>query len=250
MSAAHLTISGPLRFAGAVILSVSLAACASGTGEGSPSTGVSTGSNGVSTSTKPPGPGTSTSDAAGTSDIPASALLQPSDVSGAKAEPLAEGQESHLRPLRPCGDSNPYPSDDSRTAAVAVSYAPGSGGAGTVPNVFVEFVGRHASGGAADQFDEINKALRRCPGSLAEKKRRWTKLGTDIAGDESVLVRIDQRMSYGDEEPETVSDYAALARTGDMIVVVADIGWENLDGSEKLVRDLIGKAVRRAGNTA
>jgi hypothetical protein len=87
MSAAHLTISGPLRFAGAVILSVSLAACASGTGEGSPSTGVSTGSNGVSTSTKPPGPGTSTPDAAGTSDIPASALLQPSDVSGAKAEP-------------------------------------------------------------------------------------------------------------------------------------------------------------------
>jgi hypothetical protein len=224
MSAGHLTISGPLRFAGAVILSVSLAACASGTGEGSPSTGVSTGSNGVSTSTKPPGPGTSTSDAAGTSDIPASAL-------------------------RPCGDSDPYPSDDSRTAAVAVSYAPGSGGAGTVPNVFVEFVGRHAPGGAADQFDEINKALRRCPGSLAEKKRRWTKLGTDIAGDESVLVRIDQRMSYGDEEPETVSDYAALARTGDMIVVVADIGWENLDGSEKLVRDLIGKAVRRAGNT-
>jgi hypothetical protein len=31
--------------------------------------------------------------------------------------------------------------------------------------------------------------------------------------------------------------------------VVADIGWENLDGSEKLVRDLIGKAVRRAGDT-
>jgi hypothetical protein len=247
MSAAHLTISGPLRFAGALLLSVSLAACASGTGEGSPSTGLSTGSNEVSASSKPPASGTSPPDAAGTTDIPASALLQPSDMRGAKAEPVEEGRESHLRPLRPCGDSDPYPSDESRTAAVAVSYAPGSGGAGTVPDVFIEFVGRHASGGAADQFDEINEALRRCPGSLAEKKRRWTKLGTDIAGDESVLVRIDQKMSYGDEEPETVSDYAALARTGDMIVVVADIGWENLDGSEKMVRDLIGKAVQRAG---
>ena len=32
-----------------------------------------------------------------------------------------------------------------------------------------------------------------------------------------------------------------------MIIVVTDTGWENIGSSEKLLRDLIGKAVRRAG---
>jgi hypothetical protein len=232
-----MSTANPLRLAGALMVSLCLAACAPDAGEASPSPGVSTSSKAASTEP----------DAGGTSAIPAGALLQPSDVSDAKAEPLAEGRESHLRPLRPCGDNDPYPSDGSRTAAVAVSYAPASGGAGSVPEVFVEFVGRHAPGGAAEQFDEISQALRRCPGSLAGEQRRWTTLDTGIAGDESVLVRIDQRISYGDADPETVSDFAVLARTGDMIVVVADVGWENLDASEKSVRDLIGKAVQRAG---
>ena len=168
---------------------------------------------------------------------------------GAKPEPMESGDRGHLRPLRPCGDNEAYPSDRSRTAAVAVSFFLEPDPAGTSPAVVVEFVGRHARGGAADQFDQIKEALRRCPGSLGEKKRRWTVLDTDVAGDESVLVRIDERFSYGDEEPATVSDYAAVARTGDMIVVVTDTGWENIDSSEKLVRDLIGKAVRRAGAT-
>jgi hypothetical protein len=244
MFVAHLTISGPLRVAGALLLSAALAACGSGTGESSSSTGPSSAPNGVSASSKPSAPGPS---AAGASGIPAGALLQPSDVRGAEPTPLEQGDRGYLRPLRPCGENDPYPSDDSRTAAVAMSYAIEPSGAGTAPTVLVEFVGRHASGGAADQFDEINEALRRCPGSLAGNQRRWVLLDTDVAGDESVLVRIDQKMSYGDEEPETVSDYAALARTADMIVVVTDTGWENSDGSENLVRELIGKAVQRAG---
>ena len=37
------------------------------------------------------------------------------------------------------------------------------------------------------------------------------------------------------------------AGPGDMIIVVTDTGWENIGSSEKLLRDLIGKAVRRAG---
>ena len=162
---------------------------------------------------------------------------------------MEDGNRGYLRPLRPCGDNDAYPSDDSRTAAVAMSFFLEPDAAGTSPAVLVEFVGRHARGGATDQFDEIKQALQRCPGSLEKNKRRWTVLDTDVAGDESVLVRIDERFSYGDEEPATVSDYAAVARTGDMIVVVTDTGWENIDSSEKLVRDLIGKAVRRAGAT-
>jgi hypothetical protein len=250
MSAAHTTMAVAIRVAGAVLLTASLAACVSGTGKGSPPAGLSPEPNGVSAPSKPTASGTSPAAANGSSDIPAGALLQPSDVRDAESEPIEEGRVSHLRPLRPCGDSDAYPSDASRTAAVAVSYAPYSGGAGTVPAVLVEFLGRHASGGAARQFDEINDALRRCPGNLAEGKRRWTVLDTDVAGDESVLVRIDERFAYGDEEPDTVSDYAALARTGDMIVVVADTGWEDIGASEKLVRELIGRAVERASTTS
>jgi hypothetical protein len=128
-----------------------------------------------------------------------------------------------------------------------VKYLPEPSSGGEIPSVVTEFVGRHAPGGAAAQFQEIGEALKRCPGGLGEDQRRWTILGTPDAGDQSVLVRIDQKESYADEKKETVSRYAALARTGDVIVVVADLGWENTGGSEKLVRDLIGKAVDRAG---
>lgn len=246
MSATRLTMKGPLLLVGALLMSASLSACVSDTG---PSANPSTEPNGVSVSGKPPTSGASSAAAPERSDIPAGALLQPSDVRGAEPKPMEEGDRGHLRPLRPCGDNDAYPSDDSRTAAVAMSYYLESDGTGTAPAVLVEFVGRHAQGGAADQFDEITEALRRCPGSLGEKKRRWTVLDTGVAGDESVLVRIDERFSYGDGEPTTVSDYAAVARTGDMIVVVTDTGWENIDSSEQMVRDLIDKAVRRAAAT-
>ncbi|MEU8244002.1 hypothetical protein AB0C07_37590 [Actinoplanes missouriensis] len=185
-------------------------------------------------------PGASPS--AGSAGIPASALLQPADVGGAKAEKLPEGEFAHVRPLRPCGDE-PYPSDRLRTAAVAMRYMVRSD-EGTVPTIVTEFAGR---GGAAEQFADIRAALDRCPGGLGEGQRRWSVIGSGIAGDESVLVRIDERFSYADEEPATVSQFAGVARSGDMLVVVADVGWENLGGSEDLVRDLTGKAVRRAG---
>jgi hypothetical protein len=184
----------------------------------------------------------------GASGIPASALLQPSDVRGAEAEPLPKGELDYVRPLRPCGD-DPYSSDGSRRDAVAVRYVLEPAERGDAPSVVAEFVGRHAPGGAAAQFDEVRGALQRCPGGLAGGQRRWTVLGDGRAGDESVLVRIDQRIRYCDEEPERVSYYAALARVDDLIVVVTDLGWEKTGGSEALVRDLIGKAVQRAGTT-
>jgi hypothetical protein len=170
--------------------------------------------------------------------------LQPADVRGAKPRPVDKGEFAHVRPLRPCGDDR-YPSDASRRDAVAVSYflEPARGDS---PSVVVQFVGVHAPGGAAEQFDDVREALRRCPGGLGQGQRRWTVLGSDLAGDESVLVRIDQRFTYGSGKLKTLSHYSALARVGDVIVVVTDLGWEVGGGSEELVRDLIGKAVQRA----
>jgi hypothetical protein len=158
---------------------------------------------------------------------------------------LEQGDYAYVRPLRPCGD-DPYPSDGSRADAVAVRYVREPVTAGDGPSVILQFAGLHAPGGAAEQFADVRAALDRCPGDLAEGHRSWTVLGTEPAGDESVLVRIDQKISYADEEPQKVSHYAALARVGDMIVVVTDLGWENAGGSEALVRELIGKAAQRA----
>jgi hypothetical protein len=216
------------------------------------SAGCDTGAASPATSAPPAAPvsatpasGTSNPDDPATTGIPAGALLQPSDVRGAEAEPLGNGELAHLRPLRPCGD-DPYPSDGSRRDAVAVRYVlePEPGDA---PSVVAQFIGLHAPGGAAAQFDDMTDALRRCPGKLAEGRRRWTVLDTGLAGDQSALVRVDQRIRYSDEGPKTVSSYAALARVDDAVVVVADLGWEATGGSEKLVRELIGTAVRRVG---
>jgi hypothetical protein len=232
--------TAPLRLAAFVsLLGVPLAGCAAGTDAPSGSASAPAAAALETTSATP-------EPSAGASGIPASGLLQPADVREAKPEPLPEGEFAHLRPLRPCGDER-YPSDSSRADAVAVKYLPEPSSGGEVPSVVTEFVGRHAPGGAAAQFQEIGEALKRCPGGLGEDQRRWTILGTPNAGDQSVLVRIDQKESYADENKETVSRYAALARAGDVIVVVADLGWENTGGSEKLVRELIGKAVERAG---
>ncbi len=237
MSAGYLTTTRPARrAAGALLLCAALAACDPGAAP----------ADTVTQATPPPASGTPSPSAGRASAIPAGALLQAADVRSAEPTPMEEGESAHVRPLRPCGD-DPYPSDGSRTDAVAMRYVLEPGRTGDAPSVVVEFAGLHEPGGAAAQFDDVREALDRCRGGLAEGQRRWTVLGDGLAGDESVLVRIDQKVSYADEEPATVSHYAALARVGDMIVVVTDLGWENTGGSEKLVRELIGKAVQRAG---
>ncbi|MBO3737390.1 hypothetical protein [Actinoplanes flavus] len=173
--------------------------------------------------------------------IPAAALLQPDDVRGATAETLPQGEYAYVRPLRPCGGR--YPSDPTRTAAVAKRYVVPGRTPETVPTVVVQFIGRHQPGGAARQIQEIDAALKKCRGGLAEGQRKWDIVESD--GD-TMLVRIGQRFGYADEEPATVNHYAAVARVGDVVVVVADMGWENMDGSETLVRELIAKARTRA----
>ena len=220
----------------ALLLSAALAACTTGTDSpGGAASPVDSTRSATPTASAP----------AGGTGIPAGALLQPPDVSGAKPQPLEDGEFPHIRPLRPC-DNGRYPSDSTRTDAVAVRYNLELTGAnGPEPSVVTEFVGRHSPGGAAAQFKEIGEALKRCPGDLAKGQRKWTVLGDGLAGDESMLVRIDWKVAYADEKPEDVSHYSALARVGDVIVVVTDLGWENLSGSEELVRDLIGKAVPR-----
>ncbi|MFY1671443.1 hypothetical protein ACN27G_15945 [Plantactinospora sp. WMMB334] len=214
-----------------------LAGCAQ---DGSPettSTSSATAPAGATGSASPP-TGSPSPDA--TQVIRSSALLQPEDLGGATLGPMPQGDSEHLRPLRPCGER--YPSDETRTAAVAMR-AHVSPGENETPQVVLEYVGLHPGHGAA-AFDEIAAAVRRCPGSLESGEHRWEVAGTDVAGDESLLVRVSARFRYGDEESVTTTP-AVLARVGDHIMVLADLGWENASGTESYVRELAPKAVER-----
>ncbi|MBB2948329.1 hypothetical protein FB565_008112 [Actinoplanes lutulentus] len=225
------------RIAAAGLLTASLTACSSAS---------DTTASAASVPPSPSGSASAAPSASAAVGIPGGALLQPSDVRGAESQPLEKGEFSHVRPLRPCGDGR-YPSDESRTAAVAMRYTVGGAEGGSTPTVVTEFVGLHTGTGAADQFTAIQSGLKECPGGLGDGERRWVVLDT---GDDALVVRIDQRFSYADEAPSTVSHYAAASRVGNAIVVVADLGWENLGGSEELVRDLITKAEKRAATLA
>jgi len=172
--------------------------------------------------------------------IAASALLQPADLGGSTLEPLAEGQSEHLRPARPC-DAR-YPSDATRTSAVAMR-AQVSSGEGQTPTIVIQYVGRHP-GHADKAFDEIAAAVRRCPGGLGEGERQWRTAGEGGAGDESLLLRVSERIEYGGQET-TVTTPVVVARVGDYITVVADLGWESAGGDEQRVRQLATTAADR-----
>ncbi|GGM55076.1 hypothetical protein ACFFX1_19555 [Dactylosporangium sucinum] len=179
--------------------------------------------------------------------IPAAALLQPGDLNGAKFTPMAAGDGAHLRPLRPCAAK--YPSDATRTAAVAVQAhvveAPGE-----TPRVLMQYVGLHP-GTAAQAFEEIAAAVRACPGSLDPGQLRWEVAGSADAGDESLFVRVSERFSYGDPaNVVTPVTPAVLMRVGDRVTVVADLGWESSGGDEAWVLRLAAIAAERLRTAA
>jgi hypothetical protein len=172
--------------------------------------------------------------------IASSALLQPQDLGGSALEPLREGQSAHLRPARPC-DAR-YPSDATRSTAVAMRAQVGPG-ANQTPLIVIQYVGLHP-GRATAAFADIAAAVRRCPGSLRSGQRQWRTAGTGIAGDESMLLRVSERFEYGDTKVVTTTP-VVVARVGDYITVLADLGWETASGDERYVRQLAAKAVER-----
>ncbi|MET7403895.1 hypothetical protein ABZS66_61565 [Dactylosporangium sp. NPDC005572] len=179
--------------------------------------------------------------------IPAAALLQPADLDGAGFTPMADGDGAHLRPLRPCGAR--YPSDATRTAAVAVQAHVVST-PGQTPHVLMQYVGLHP-GTAAEAFQQIAAAVRACPGSLDPGQLRWEVAGTADAGDESMFVRVSKRFSYGDPgNIVTPVTPAVLLRVGDRVTVVADLGWESSGGDEAWVLRLARTAADRLRATA
>jgi len=170
--------------------------------------------------------------------IPDSAML-PSLVQY-EAEPLPADAWPALRPPQPCADG-PYRSAALRRVDRTVS---GLVGVGERPTVLVEHVTIYRANGAQSYLRQLRRALDRCAGTDA-RGTEWTVLATGVAGRDSLLLRMREEVDYGDRL--VVKDtYLAVARVGRAVVVVADVGWEDGDGHEPLVRESITTAVRQA----
>jgi hypothetical protein len=170
--------------------------------------------------------------------IPAAALLQPEDLRGATPTPVTDDYWSAMRPPQPCADA-PYPSAALRRADRAVSALIG---VDDRPTVVMEHVATYRSNGAHRYLRELRRALAACDG-LDQHDPHWTVLGTGVAGDESLVLRLREYIDFADTYKDS---YLVVARVGRVLVVLADTGWETAGGHLALVRELSTTAVRRA----
>lgn len=175
--------------------------------------------------------------------IPSGAVLQAADLNGVAMKTADEGVGKALRPPRPCGDA--LPSDAARKSSIAAT-ALLSPQAGQTPSVILETIVRYAPGSGAPAFSELKAAIQRCPGTLGKDRRNWELVGDLTAGDEALVFRTSTQSTYGDSpELSTLTYPVAVARSGDDLVLVSDLGWENLGGEEPTVRALITAAITR-----
>jgi len=215
---------------------LALTACGTtDTGTPTPSPSTATGTTLPSTTSSP------------NATIPAAALLQAADLDGVEPQPATGEVAKELRPPRPCG--NALPSDPARLGSVAVTAAilPVNGPPPPrTPSVIMETIVRYQAGAGTTAFTQLKTALQRCPGELGKDKQRWELNGPISAGDEAILFRMTTQFTYGDDTNlVTKTTPIALARLGDHLVLVTDLGWETSAGDEAAVRRLIVTAVGR-----
>jgi hypothetical protein len=170
--------------------------------------------------------------------IPDAAMLQAADLGGATPTPVTDDYWSALRPPQPCSDHQ-YPGAALRRTDRAVSALIDVDGR---PTVVMEHVAIYRADGAHRYLRELRRALKACGGVDAQGSR-WSVLVTGVVGDESMLLRRREYIAYADTYKNT---YLVVSRTGRVLVVLADTGWETADGHSDLARELSVAAVRRA----
>lgn len=171
--------------------------------------------------------------------IPDAAMLQPVDLGGRETSPAADDLRPWLRPPQPFVI---YRSAVKRGAdrAVQVLYPAGE----VRPTVLLEYVAVYRGGGAAQYMREIERVVSR-RGGCADEGRTWRIVDRMIGGRHSLLLSVSEIVGY-EGSSRVKTSYVAVARTGHVIVVLADIGWEVGDGHEAIVRELAPLAVARA----
>ncbi|GIG60182.1 hypothetical protein Lfu02_45540 [Longispora fulva] len=120
-------------------------------------------------------------------------------------------------------------------------------GQGTVTSV-QERVLVHAQGGSVAFMAEVRDQVGRCPGDAASTSGAWRNLGSAGLGDESVVLSNTRQVRPIPSMPAVEQrTYAVVVRIGDVVVIVADLGWESGSGHEQVTRQLAKVAVQRAG---
>jgi hypothetical protein len=195
------------------------------------------------------------SDAERSATIPDQALLP--ELRGKVTHYLADPAEvPFLKPPRPCG-ADAYASDRDRIASrVAAAVLSQDTPSGPSPADVLEYIARYdeGSGGAEAYMNELRRDLDRCPGTIGARERgeyEWSRLGSDFAGDESLLLRIRARYKVDDSTTITGRYYLAVARVGNVVAVVGDFGWEGDAGpSARYAQDLGVRAAETARTVA
>ncbi|MGA5299574.1 hypothetical protein ACPCHT_06565 [Nucisporomicrobium flavum] len=187
---------------------------------------------------KKPGAFGSSPDAA----LPESVFLPPEDVGGAQPRHPDDEFGRYLRPPMPCRDGR-YASRLLRRAegTVLIDY-PVAG----FHTTLLEHVTRYRGAGAAAYLRELRLAAGR-DGGCTDDAGLWTVEETGIAGPRSLLIRLHEEFEDPSGQPASKDSYLIAARTGQMVVVLADLGWEMGSGRADTVRDLVDAALRRAG---
>jgi hypothetical protein len=184
--------------------------------------------------------------------IPASAMLQRSDLKLRAEEPTQYGPRSpsELTKLRPCGSA--FASDALRTATRGVggtatlSAAMERTGTGIYGGVD-EQLSAYRQGGARQFMTELRDQIQRCPGQAGLRTNRWTVVDEDLGGDESLLIERAFLYTFDESVPvQEFKQYVGVVRAGDLIVVVGSDGWETPTGFEVIVRHFMPVAVQRA----
>ena len=172
-------------------------------------------------------------------------MLRAADVGpGVRAEEIDDsGPDGPGWPweMRSCRAYRPtdYPAQDERLAARVLSYVPNDGIVR-----WIEVVEAYPAGRGSVAFAEIEAVLERCP-SFDDGFRAVTQVvhARDVAGDESILVRVNNVWPDNQPpDPRERTDYFLAVRVGDVIATVQAYGR-----TEAEARALAERAAARLG---
>lgn len=156
---------------------------------------------------------------------------------------------TYLSPPRPCARTTSPSDADLLRSRPAHGVLPN----GNRPTVVIEYVARYVPGGAARYLDELRADVERCPGRVASgddrDDRKWSIVEAAFVGDESVLLRL-RGQGRGYDVNACCNDwYVAVVREGDVLVTLANFGWEGGGGDRVFTKLTAGQAldVARAG---
>jgi hypothetical protein len=172
--------------------------------------------------------------------IPATAFIQAEDLGGAEIMTPDATLRPFLRPALPCG-ARRYHSLGLRRAAGSISFMHHYA---ERPTVVIEHVALYRADGARRYLAELRRAMGRH--GCTDRTGRWTVLRRDVAGRDSLLIRLRERTTGYEGRPIIKDTYLIVARVGRAVVTLSDIGWEESSGHAPVVRTLIPIALRRA----